>query len=213
MKIMVIGCGRMGSGLAEIMQRRGHTVTVVDRTAAAFDALGATFGGQTVVGNALDRTTLQRAGIAHTDGLAVVTNSDEINIVVARLARTTFQVPLVVARVVEPHKAEIYERLGLHTIATTTWGIHRMANLLSRADWQVQTTLGNEVDVVAVDVPVRWAGRTVFHLTVPGEIQVVAITRGGKTFLPSSGAALQTGDTVHLATLAASADRIKHLLG
>jgi trk system potassium uptake protein TrkA len=213
MNIVVIGCGRMGSGLAQTMQRRGDRVTIVDREPCAFDLLGPTFQGQTLLGNALDRALLEAAGIAQADGLASVTNSDEINIVVARLARTRFHVPRVVARVVEPRKAEIYQRLGLQTISTTTWGIDRMANLLSRAARHVQAALGNEVELVDVEIPGHLAGRTVFNLTIASEIHVVAITRAGTTFLPSHSTALQAGDTVHLAMVAASADRLTALLG
>lgn len=212
MKILVVGCGRMGSGLVEAMQRRGHLVTAIDTQATAFDVLGSAFHGQTLLGNGLERTVLVKAGIERADGLAAVTNSDEINIVVARLARTVFHVPRVVARVVEPHKAEIYERLGVRTIATTTWGIGRMANLLSRSDLNVIATLGNEVELVEAEIRGTLAGRTVFHLTIPGEVQIVAITRGGKTFLPSTNTALQAGDSVQIAMVAASADRVKALL-
>ena len=213
MRIIIIGCGRMGSGLAEVMQRRGHDVTVVDTQSAAFAALGSAFRGRTVLGNGLDRAVLVAADLERADGLASVTNSDEINIVVARLARTVFHVPRVVARVVEPHKAEIYERLGVRTIATTTWGIGRMANLLSRSDLNVVAPLGNEVELVEAEIRGGLAGRSVFHLTIPGEVQIVAITRGGKTFLPSMSTALQAGDIVQIAMVAASADRVKTLLG
>jgi trk system potassium uptake protein TrkA len=212
MKIVIIGCGRMGSGLAQMLSLRGHNVTVVDRDAAAFENLGPTFTGQTVVGIGFDRDVLEAADIRRADGLASVTNSDEANIVAARLAREHFHVPRVVARVVEPHKAEIYRRLGLQTIATTTWGIHRMANVLSYAEFEVTLDLGNEVEMIEAEIPPLLAGRTVNSLAIPGELQVVAITRAGKTFLPSGNTLFQSGDSVHLALLAASADRVAALL-
>lgn len=212
MKIIVIGCGRMGSGLAQLLSLRGHSVTVVDRDPVAFESLGPAFSGKTVVGIGFDRAVLEAAGIGRADGLASVTNSDEVNIVAARLARQHFQVPRVVARVVEPHKAEIYRRLGLQTISTTTWGINRMANLLSYAEFEVLLNLGNEVEMIEAEIPPLLAGRPVNSLAIPGELQVVAINRGGKTFLPSGNTLFQSGDSVHLALLAASADRVAALL-
>jgi trk system potassium uptake protein TrkA len=212
MKLLVIGCGQMGAGLAQTLSLRGHLVTVIDKDAAAFERLGPGFKGRTVVGIGFDRAVLEEAGIARTDGLATVTNSDEANIVAARLAREVFRVPRVVARVVEPRKAEIYRRLGLQTISTTTWGVNRVANLLNYSDLNVVLDLGSEVELVEVEIAPTLAGRTVYNLTIPGEIQVVAISRGGKTFLPTSSTAFQVEDLVHCAVLAASADRFKRLV-
>ena len=213
MQIVVVGCGRMGSGVARTLQVRKHGVTVVDKDPAALVALGEQFAGHTVTGNALDQDLLLRAGINRADGLASVTDSDEINLVVARLARQIFHVPKVIARVVEPRKAAIYERLGVHTIATTTWGVNRITNLLSHGNLAVQATIGGEVELVTAEIAPRLAGRTLFNLTIPGEATVVAITRGGHTFLPATGTAFEAGDLVHLAVMAASADRVKQLLG
>ncbi|HXF60119.1 MAG TPA: TrkA family potassium uptake protein [Caldilineaceae bacterium] len=212
MKIIVVGCSRMGTGLAQILTVQGHAVTVIDKDPAAFEALGAAFKGKTVVGVGFDRQVLHEAGIERADGLASVTDSDEANIVIARLARVVFRVPRVVARVVEPRKAEIYRRLGLQTISTTTWGVNRIANLLSYTDLDVVLDLGSDVEIVAAEIRPQLAGRTVFDLTVPGEVHIVAIGRGGKTFLPSPSTAFQAGDLVHCAVLGASADRLKTLL-
>src|SRR5512139_1762646 len=133
MKIIIIGCGRMGSGLARAMSLRGHAVTVVDRDPAAFERLGPTFKGQTVVGIGFDREVLLKAGIDRADGLAALTESDEANVVAARLASQVFHIPRVVARLYDPRKAEIYKRLGLRTIAPVAWGIARAADLLSHS--------------------------------------------------------------------------------
>jgi trk system potassium uptake protein TrkA len=213
MKIIVIGCGQMGSGLAQLLSLRGHAVTVIDKDAAAFGRLGPAFTGQTVIGIGFDRNVLLKAGIERADGLASVTDSDEANFVVARLAREQFRVPRVVARVVEPHKAEIYRRLGLQTISTTTWGVNRIANLLSYAELNALVDLGSDVELIEVEVGQGLVGRTVYNLTIPGEAHVVAINRGGQTFLPTGGATFQTGDLLYCAVLTASADRLKVLLG
>lgn len=212
MKIIVIGCGQMGSGLAQLLSLRGHAVTVIDKDAAAFGRLGPAFSGQTIVGIGFDREVLLKAGIERADGLASVTDSDEANFVVARVAREQFRVPRVVARVVEPHKAEIYRRLGLQTISTTTWGVNRIANLLSYAEFNDLLDLGSDVELVEIEVGPGLAGRTVYNVTIPGEAHVVAINRGGQTFLPTSGATFQAGDLIYCAVLTASADRLKALL-
>jgi trk system potassium uptake protein TrkA len=212
MNVIIIGCGRMGSGLTRLLSLRGHTVTVVDKEAAAFALLGPAFKGRTVVGVGFDREVLLAAGVQRADGLASLTNSDEVNIVAARVGREIFHVPRVVARAVDPHKAEVYERLGLQTISTTAWGINRIANLLSYTELDVVMNLSSNLDVVRVEVPAVLAGRTVQNLMIPGEVQVIAVARSSKTFLPTASALLQRGDIVYLAVQAASADRLTALL-
>lgn len=213
MKIIIIGCGRVGAGLAQNLSRRGHTVTVVDKDPTTFERLGSPFAGQTVAGIGFDRDVLLQAGIERADGLAAVTGSDEANAVIARVARQVFRVPRVVARLYDPRKAAVYQRLGLQTINPVTWGIHRIAELLCYSRLETILSLGSgEVDIVEAELPPLLAGRTVNEVTVSGEIQVVAISRKSKTFLPTLGTALQEGDLLHLAVLAASADRLKALL-
>jgi len=214
MRIIIIGCGRMGAGLAQTLNLNGHSVTVVDKDPVAFERLGPAFKGQTVVGVGFDRDVLLQAGIERADGLAAVTASDEANVVAARLASQVFHVPRVVARLYDTRQAEIYRRLGLQTIAPVTWGIHQIADLLCYSPLDTVLSLGSgEVDVVKTEIPPLLVGRTVNELTVPGEVQVVAISRGGTTFLPTRGTVFQNGDLVHLVVLAASADRLRALLG
>jgi trk system potassium uptake protein TrkA len=213
MKLIIIGCGRWGAGLAQTLGRRGHAVTVVDQDPAAFERLGPSFKGQTVLGIGFDHDVLILAGIERADGLAAVTASDEVNVVTARIARQVFRVPRVVARLYDPRKAEIYRRLGLQTISTVTWGINRVADLLCYSELDVSQSLGGgEVDLTETEVPPLLVGQTVNELTLPGELHVVAVTRDGKTFLPASGMVFQAGDRVHLVLLAASVERVKTLL-
>jgi trk system potassium uptake protein TrkA len=156
---------------------------------------------------------LLQAGIERADGLAAVTASDEANVVAARLARQVFHVPRVIARLYDPRKAEIYRRLGVQTISTTTWGIQRIAELLCYSQLDVMLSLGSgEVDLVAVAIPPLLVGRTMHDLTIPGEVHIVAISRDGTTWLPTPGMTFQEGDLIYLAILAASADRLKPLL-
>ncbi len=214
MKIIIIGCGKLGAGLAETLSQRGFGVMVVDRDPAAFERLGATFRGETLTGNGLDRDVLVKAGIEKSDGFAAVTANDEVNVVAARLARQLFRVPRVVARLYEPRKAEVYRRLGLMTISHVTWGISRIVELLCYSRLETIKSLGSgEVDIVEAEVPRLLVGRTVNELSVLGEIHVVAITRKGKTFLPMLGTEFHEGDMVHLALMASSSERLKLILG
>ena len=214
MRVIVIGCGRVGTGLARNLSQRGHGVVVVDRDGAAFASLGASFKGQTVTGVGFDRNVLLRAGIERADGLAAVTKTDEANAVTARIARQFFQVPQVVARLHDPRKAEIYRRLGIQTISPAAWGINRIAELVCHSQLDTILSLGDgDVDVVEAEIPPLLAGRSVNELTIPSELQVVAVTRRGRSFLPTPGTTFQEGDLVHLSMLAASADRLKKLLG
>ncbi len=213
MKILIIGCGRLGAGLAKALELRRHSVTVVDKDPAAFGQLG-TFKGKTFAGSGIDRESLLQAGIERADGLAAVTASDEINVVAGRLAVQVFRVPRVVARLYDPRKAEIYRRLGLQTITPVAWGINRIAELLCYSRLETVQSLGSgEVDIVETEIPPLLVGRTMNEVTVTGEIHVVAISRGGRTFLPAPGTVFHKGDLLHLAALGSSADRLKALLG
>jgi trk system potassium uptake protein TrkA len=213
MQLIIIGCGRVGTGLARTLNQRGHLVTVVDKDLAAVTGLGAAFTGRSLIGSGFDRDLLVQAGIEQTDGLAAVTGSDEANAVIARLARQVFRVPRTIARLYDPRTAEVYHRLGVQTINPVTWGSHRIAELLCYARFAPLVSLGGgEVDLVETEVHPLLVGRTVTEITIPGEVQVVAISRGGKTWLPTLGTVFQDGDLVHVAVLATSATRLHTLL-
>ena len=212
MNFIIIGCGRMGSGLALTLCQQGHKVTVIDRDTAALESLGPGFRGKKVVGVGFDREVLLEAHIDRADGLAAVTDSDETNIVAARVARSIFKVPRVVARVYDPRKAEVYRRLGLETISTTIWGVGRIAELLTYTHLDVLQSLGEQVDLVEAEVPPMLSGRKVGDLVIPGEVQVVTLARDGSTFLPTAGMTLEAGDRMRLAIFTPSADRLKAML-
>jgi trk system potassium uptake protein TrkA len=212
MKFIIIGCGRVGVGLARTLSQRGHAVTVVDKDPLAVTGVSSAFKGQPMIGSGFDRDVLLQAGIERTDGLAAVTGSDEANAVIARLARQVFRVPRAIARLYDPRKAEVYRHLGLQTINPVTWGIHRIAELLCYARLQPLVSLGSgDVDLVEMEIPLLLAGRTVHEVTIPGEVHITAISRGGKTFLPTLGTTFQEGDLLHIAVLATSANRLAAL--
>jgi len=152
MKLIIIGCGRWGAGLAHVLGQRGHAITVVDHDSAAFERLGSAFNGQTILGVGFDRNVLLQAGIERADGLAAVMASDEANVVTARIAHLIFHVPKVVARLYDPSKAEIYRRLEVQTVSTVTWGVSRIADLLCYSQLDVSLSLGRgDVDIVEVE--------------------------------------------------------------
>jgi trk system potassium uptake protein TrkA len=213
MQFIVIGCGRVGAGLAQNLNQRGHAVTVVDSDPDAFQPLGPAFRGQKITGIGFDREVLLRTGIERADGLAAVTASDETNVVTAQVARHVFRVPKVVARVNHPRQAAIYHRLGLQTIAPTTWGINRIADLLCHSQLDTVLTLGNgEADIVQVEISPALVGKSVRDLSILGEVSVVAITRRGKAFLPTLGTLFEAGDQAHIAVMSTATDRLNALL-
>lgn len=214
MRIIIIGCGRMGAGLALTMNQRGHAVAVVDKDPTSFERLGPSFKGEVIEGIGLDRKVLLAAGIERADGLAALTASDDVNVVIGRVASQVFRVPRVVARLYDPRKANIYGRLGLHTISPTTWGINQAAEVLCYSLLDTILNLGSgEVNIVTTEIPPLLVGQMVKELTVRGEIHVVAISRAGKPFLPTLGTEFCWGDIVYLVVLATSTDRLKTLLG
>lgn len=214
MKMIIVGCGRSGSGLALALSRMGHTVTVIDSDGSAFKALGTSFRGETIEGVGFDRDVLLRAKIDRTDALAAFTSSDESNAVIARIAREIYHVPKVVARLYDREKAEIYRHLGIQTLSATTWGIRRAIDILSYSPFNTVFSVGNgDVDMVEIETSPLMTGHKVSELTVSGEIHVVAIGRGNKTVLPTMGTVLQKGDLLYIAVAVSSIGSLKQLLG
>jgi trk system potassium uptake protein len=213
MKALVLGCGRVGAGVARELTARDVQVTVVDHDLDALDRLGDGFPGQKVHGSTLDEAVLVRAGIEHADAAAVTTGNDSTNAVVALAARRHYRVPTVVARIYDPQTAEIYQRLGLRTLAPVSWGIQRIADLVTATTVTPITSLGTGgVEVVEVRVPTLLDGRPVDELQVHGEMHVVAITHHGRTVLPTPATRLVAGDLAHIAVGVASVGRLETLL-
>jgi len=213
MRVIIMGCGRVGEQLAQLMSEEGHDVAVIDYDAAALARLGPEFKGRRVKGVGFDRDVLLRAGIEEADGFAAMSSSDNANVVAASIARTIFHVPRVVARLFEPERAEVYRRLGLVTISSTTWGAERTRELLTHAELDAVRSFGTgEVQLLELEVPPRLVGHSVRDLSVPGEVTVIAITRDSKALLPSLGMVFRSGDVVHLAVLSDAMDRVARLL-
>ena len=214
MNVIVMGCGRVGEQLTHLLLNEGHQVSVIDSDPHAIEALGQDFKGRKVVGVGFDRTILIQAGIESADAFAATSSSDNANIIAARIARNYFRVPVVVARLYDPRRAEIYQRLGLQTISSTTWGAERIRELLTHSDFDPILSFGNgEVCLLNVETPYNLVGKLVKDLTVAGEIQVSAITRRGQALIPLGGTEFRGGDLLHLVILASAMERVKDLLG
>ena len=213
MKLIIIGCGRMGSGLALRLSQSHHIVTVLDYDEHAFERLGSNFHGHTIHGSALDQDMLINSGITKADGVAAVTGNDAINMVLARIARQQFRVPKVIARTHDPRYSEIYQKLGVQTVTNVSLGIERIAELLTFSHLDVIHSIGNgEVGIVRYEIPPLLVDHQVKELTVPGEIIVISLTRKGKTSIPTLGTVLMKGDIVYLAVEEKSVERLRTMM-
>ncbi len=214
MKTIIVGCGRIGSGLAMKLSQSDNDIIVIDQEPLTFKHLGTGFKGRTIAGVGFDREVLLNAGIERTDSLAAVTSNDEANALTARIASQIFGVPRVVSALHEPRKAEIYRRLGLQVFDPMSWGVNRVADLLSFSPVNVAMSIGNgDVDIMEIEIPALLVGRRVGELTIPGEVSVVSISRGNRSIIPVISTVFENRDLVHLAVATESGDRLKSLLG
>lgn len=167
-----------------------------------------------MAGVGFDRDVLAEARIERSDALVACTTSDEANMVIARVARDTYRVPRVIARLYDTTKAETYRRLGIQTISTTDWGVHRACELLTYHELEAVSELGGGgVRVVRADVPSLLEGHVVRDITVPGEVQVVAVSHDNETFVPTLGTRLGHGDIVYAAVASSAARKFRAMLG
>lgn len=211
--IIIVGCGRVGAELALSLWQKNINVTVLDANPRTFDRLGANFQGRTVQGDGLDQEALKRAGIAEAHALAAVTASDSINIVVARVAQDLFKLRHVVARVYNPARAPVYQKLGLQTIASSSWAAQRIEQVILHPGLQSLHSAGNgEVQVYEISVPEAWDGRPASELLPAGEAALVALARGGRAWLPTPDTALRTYDLLEVSATAAGAEVLRQRL-
>jgi trk system potassium uptake protein TrkA len=214
MKIIIMGCGRVGSQVSILLANQGHEVTVIDHDANALSKLGADFKGKIVNGIGFDRTVLIEAGIETAEGFISASASDNANIVAARIARNIFRVPRVVARLYDPVRAEVYQRLGLTTISSTAWGAERIVEVVTHEDLDVLHIFRDgDTTMVRVEAPARLSGHHVSQMNIPGEVTVTAITRNDHTFIPVSGTEFQEGDVIYLTVIPSAMDRLEEMLG
>jgi trk system potassium uptake protein len=214
MKIIVMGCGRVGSQVSLLLASQGHEVTVIDHDDNAPLRLGKEFKGKIVHGLGFDRNVLIEAGVETAEGFVAASSSDNANIVAARIVRKIFRVPRVVARLYDPARAEVYFRLGLTTISSTAWGAERIIEVITHTDLDVLHIFRDGgTTIVRVETPVRLYGHRPVQMNIPGEIMVISITRNDHTFIPVSGTEFQEGDVIYLAVIPSAMVRLEELLG
>jgi len=200
--VVIMGCGRVGSTLAHSLEARGHTVAIIDQNAEAFRRLGPDFAGLTVAGVGFDRNTMIAAGIERAAGFAAVSSGDNSNIISARLARETFGVRGVVARIYDPKRAEVYERLGIATVATVRWTADRMLRQLVPVGTEGTVELFRDptstISIIEVAVHPDWIGQPLRALEQASGARVAYITRFGTGTLPTASTTVQDGDEVFM---------------
>jgi trk system potassium uptake protein TrkA len=199
--VVIMGCGRVGSTLAHSLERMGHSVSVVDRDSRAFRRLGNDFHGQRVTGVGFDRDTLVEAGIEQASAFAAVSSGDNSNIISARVARETFGVENVVARIYDPKRAAVYARLGIPTVATVKWTADQMLRRLlpegSEIEWR---DASGRIAFAEVAIATTWVGRRIDLLEQTAGVRVAFLTRNGEGMLPGPSTVIQEGDLVHVVT-------------
>ena len=198
-----MGCGRVGAALAGALARIGHEVAIIDRDESAFQRLEPGFDVHRVIGMGFDRDVLTRAGIERADALAAVSSGDNSNIIAARVARETFGVERVVARIYDAKRAAVYERLGIPTVATVPWTTDRfMQALIQDSETTKWRDPSGSVAISQLPLHEDWFGRTVAQLESAIGARVAFMIRYGAGLLPEQKTVIQADDTVYVAAIA-----------
>jgi len=212
--VVVVGCGRVGSGLAMALEGDGHSVAILDKNSRAFRRLPEAFAGQRLVGSGFDRDDLEAVGAVGADALAAVTSGDNTNILTVRIARENYGIARVVARIYDPRRAEIYQRLGIPTVATVTWTIDQVHRTLvpdqMSAEWVDSTA---KLVLVERRLPEGWAGRALGDVEEAGRVKLVAVVRAGSPRLDIHELVGQEGDVLHIAANSDALDLLAERLG
>jgi trk system potassium uptake protein TrkA len=212
--VIIAGCGRVGSELAANLERLSHTTTIIDKNPKAFERLRSETKGKKIVGFVFDRDVLEEAGIKEAGAFASVTNGDNSNIVAARVAKEFYRVPQVVARIYDPRRAQIYQRLGIQTVATVRWTTDQILRQMLPDDIPVEYTIDNgEVIVAGVPAPPHTVGKMANQLDAGGHRRLVAISRFGVPRIPDEDLAVQEGDILHFAVLRGEVRALREELG
>lgn len=199
MKVVIVGCGRMGVELATRLFERGHEVSVIDSNEAAFAKLPPEFAGRINQGEAINREVLHRAGIESADAVAAVTDSDVLNGVVGHLARSFYNINNVVVRNTDPRYRSVLEGYGLQVISALSWGAQRIEEMLYHGEVRTVFSAGNgEVEIYEITVPPFGQGHTLGEYLGQGEYVAVSITRAGRAVLPAAEMRLEQGDVIHI---------------
>jgi trk system potassium uptake protein TrkA len=199
MYVVIMGCGRLGAQLANLLFVEGHEVAVIDRDEDAFRRLRKDFKGKKVIGVGFDREVLEKAGIKKADAFVAVSRGDNHNIVSAIIAKNIFRVPRVVARIYDQERAKLYWKLGIPTVAPGVWASNKIRDYLFHYELKERVNFGNaEVELFEIECPPHLVGRAVADLNVPQEILVGVIVREGKAFIPTPGSRFEEGDILQI---------------
>jgi trk system potassium uptake protein TrkA len=213
MHVVIMGCGRVGSLLSVELSKARHSVAVIDKRPEAFDRLPPGFEAKTVVGQGFDREVLEEAGIKEAGAFIAVSNGDNSNIVSARIAREHYHVEKVIARIYDPRRAEIYERLNIPTITSVKWAAAQIQFLLFHGKEEVKESFaGGELLHLQREVPEHLVGQSVASVEQKGFILVIGVDRGGQGFIPVGGSTFQGGDIVHFVVTSKSVGTLDQLL-
>lgn len=213
MKVVIVGCGRVGAALAALLAAEGHETEVVDRRPRAAGRLPDSPRIRFHEGNGFSRAVLRDAGIGHADAFVAVTSRDNSNIVSARTAKDTYRVPIVLARVHDPRRADIYRDLGIPTVSGVRWTVHQFHRMLLHRHLSPELSFGNgESLLVRSEVPAYLVGRRLTEFDVDGEIRVVEVTRAGRSLIPAHSTTAQAGDLVTVAVAATALGRLRGFL-
>lgn len=197
MRVIVVGCGRLGSELAIRLFDQGHEVSVIDSIPSAFNNLPSHFHGRIVEGEALSQDVLRRAGIEKADALVTATNNDALNVVVGHIAQSYFNIPRVASRNYDPHSRSMFESFNLQVVSSTSWGAQRLEELVYHGEIRTVFSAGNgEVEVYEVNVPERWHGKPMVNLIADSMALPVALSRSGRAVLPDANTPLQENDVI-----------------
>jgi len=196
--VVVVGCGRVGTELSQSLEKSGHTVAIIDKNPRAFRRLPSTFAGRKIVGLGFDRDDLSEAGVEGAGALAAVTNGDNTNILTARIARENFGIERVVARIYDPRRALIYQRLGIPTVATVSWTTDQVLRRLLPSDEQPHDWIDptGKVCLVEMNLPAAWAGKKLAGLNEPGSFWLTAVSRLGSAEIVTPTTMGQDGDVL-----------------
>lgn len=214
MQAVIMGCGRTGAALAARFDAEGDQVTIIDPEDGAKLRLPGGFRGRFLNGNGVAPAVLRASGIAEAEAFVALTPNDSANIVAAKVARDTYRVPRVIARLHDPVHAEVYRKLGIVTVASVPTTVNRIVQLMHHEALEPQHTFGNgETLLVRSAVPGYLAGRPAGEFEVPGEIRVVELSRAGHSSIPESSTTLQGGDVLSFVVASGSLGRLKGFLG
>ena len=213
MHIIIVGCGRVGSELANLLSQGGKDVVVIDKNAASFERLGRTFNGLTLLGNGFDLRLLKQAGVEKADAFCAVTNGDNTNLVSAQVAKKIFKVPKVIARVYDPQRAQIYSTLGLDVISGTVLLASMLRDKIIESRFSSYLIEAKDLGVIEIEVKNGLVGNTIQDINMPGEFLVVAIRTMRGVVIPQPDTVLKEKDVLMAVVQVTSLEKVREKFG